>query len=1011
MDFSIIFRKTAASFLIFAMVVTMSDPPAMAQSLPAGQASVWNLPAVGTMLVPSTGYTPAIMAGMTLYPDNPLLFDFIIDTGDDNLTGAALETESRRLINYFLASLTVPEDEMWVNLSPYEKDRIVADGLGVTEMGRDMLAQDYLLKQLTASLMYPEEEIGESFWDRVAAKTRARFGTADVPTNMFNKVWIVPDKAVVYVNGTNVFVSESHLKVMLEEDYLAMDANAGSDRHGLGSMTRDQIDQLSAETKEAIRDIIIPEIEKEVNTGKTFANLRQIFNSMILATWYKKNLKQSVLGAVYVDRNKTGGIELEDKQVKERIYQQYVSAFEKGVYDYVKETYDPVARQIVPRKYFSGGVVGASQAMLVEEKRVNAVPASVSKRQAERYREGHPYRRVRTGVVGDNPAGTGLDGSSDSATLAASIGDLNEREKTELYAIKNRSLTSMGMRPIDTGAFKRVGVITVGDFLDLTDGEFVSVEGNGPKKLAAADQLLADFAANKEENLRPFLVRKHRLTGVRAQLRDLFFARQKNRYFYLEVIKKMKIDIELISADLDDLTEREKDFIKKHRISYISSENKQRLAIILIAHDLISYVKGSSSFLESDREFLDLFQQWNELVQSGATDAAMTAGLTRKSYQYDSGTTKAQVQVHVMDPKKLDLQIGFEPDTRERVVNNQLRPVSVADTRDLGRPLMTVVQQLENQDDIVLAFNGVQGNFWQRSSAVIVDGRLIAKPGNVLALDEEQPAPLNGRFWALSFDQDLQGLFEIRITDGQLPEEFSVQNALLGPPLIQYGNSMLDQLKFGQKPEVEGNHLNWPRDQRMAMSAIGYNLEGKLVRVSLIGNSNIPLEQDPTIDDMFAVLEQNYVTDAILLGTSMDVQTYDPSDRDHPLVVAAGRPGSVTAQLFPLDDGGRPLGSHVTVRKKDAAMTPGGIDFNADMLDLAEPDGSLNFTMDSAMLNNLDSDAVRTVVPVIISITPVMNYLPLLGLAPEADDPLGNDEPGRYTHQPGILINGPKRAS
>ena len=257
------------------------------------------------MITPSMGYTPAMVAGITIYPENPLQFDFIIDTGDDTLQSEELREESKKLINYFLATLTVPEDEMWVNLSPYEKDRIIADGLSITEMGRDMLAQDYMLKQLTASLMYPEEELGEAFWKKIYEKTQAKFGTTEIPTNTFNKVWIVPDKAVVYVNGTNVFVSESHLKVLLEEDYLAMESNIGNTKHGLGDMTKDNIEQLNEESKEVIREVIIPEIEKEVNEGKNFANVRQIYNSMILATWYKKNLRRGILGEVYIDTNKT----------------------------------------------------------------------------------------------------------------------------------------------------------------------------------------------------------------------------------------------------------------------------------------------------------------------------------------------------------------------------------------------------------------------------------------------------------------------------------------------------------------------------------------------------------------------------------------------------------------------------------------------------------------------------------------------------------------------------------
>ena len=67
-------------------------------------------------------------------------------------------TNILKLTKYFLASLAIPDDDQWVNLSPYEKDRIIKDDFGKTEMGRDLLAQDYMLKQITASLIYPEEQ-------------------------------------------------------------------------------------------------------------------------------------------------------------------------------------------------------------------------------------------------------------------------------------------------------------------------------------------------------------------------------------------------------------------------------------------------------------------------------------------------------------------------------------------------------------------------------------------------------------------------------------------------------------------------------------------------------------------------------------------------------------------------------------------------------------------------------------------------------------------------------------
>ena len=133
---------------------------------------------------------------------------------------AQVKKQSDRLIKYFLACLTIPENNQWVNLSPYEKQRIIPEDLGQTVLGQDMLAQDYILKQLTASLIYPEKNLGKNFWDKVYAKASQKYGTTQIPVNTFNKVWILPDTAKVYEHKNTVFVVKSHLKVMLDEDYL-----------------------------------------------------------------------------------------------------------------------------------------------------------------------------------------------------------------------------------------------------------------------------------------------------------------------------------------------------------------------------------------------------------------------------------------------------------------------------------------------------------------------------------------------------------------------------------------------------------------------------------------------------------------------------------------------------------------------------------------------------------------------------------------------------------------------
>jgi len=337
--------RILSSWIIVSFLASAVIPPrAYAQAL--------DLPAPGTMVMTTPAFMPVMMKGIQIHPDNPLLFDFILDTGKSGLKidGEEFKAESQKLIKYFLASLTIKEDDLWVNLSPYEKDRMITEELGKTELGRDMLAQDYILKQLTASMIYPEKDLGKAFWDRVYTKAQQQFGTTDIPVDTFNKVWIVADKAKVLERNNAAYVVGSHLKVMLEEDYVALGKQtAVTEKNEVAD------NKAHAVASQVIREVIIPEIEKEVNQGQNFAPLRQMFYSMILASWYKIALKDALLNQVYSNRGKTAGVLSDDPAVKEKIYQQYLKAYKKGVFNYIKEDMDAVSKQPMPRKYFSGG--------------------------------------------------------------------------------------------------------------------------------------------------------------------------------------------------------------------------------------------------------------------------------------------------------------------------------------------------------------------------------------------------------------------------------------------------------------------------------------------------------------------------------------------------------------------------------------------------------------------------------------------------------------------------------
>jgi hypothetical protein len=334
-------KKVTALLLIFSYIFT-SLP-----NIPQASGQVLNV-----QVVKASSFVPSpVIKGIQVYPDQPFVFDFFMDPGSATVSDPALNDQALKLIKYFMASLTIPEDNLWVNLSPYDADRIIPAEFGLTDMGKDLLIQDYFLKQFTSNLMNPKNTLGKKFWDKVYHRAYQTYGHDfnnhlgnDLRFDLLNKIWIVPEQADVYIDGQKAFVVSAKLKVLLEEDY-----------KGLRNKGVQKYESQDVSTSDLIRQVFIPEIEREVNEGKGFAILRQMYHALILATWYKRHLKNSLLHQVYVEQKRVDGIDLEDKNMKEQVYEDYLRSFREGVFNFIQEDYDPLTQQLIPRKYFSGG--------------------------------------------------------------------------------------------------------------------------------------------------------------------------------------------------------------------------------------------------------------------------------------------------------------------------------------------------------------------------------------------------------------------------------------------------------------------------------------------------------------------------------------------------------------------------------------------------------------------------------------------------------------------------------
>jgi uncharacterized FlaG/YvyC family protein len=311
------------------------------------------MPETNQMISAGAAYELPRLVGLKFSGDNPFEFTFMLSKGDMPLARETLQREVDNISKYFLAALTLPEKDLWVNLSPYEQDRISTDELAQTDLGKDMLGEDYVLKQLVSSVTYPESDSGKKFWDDVYQKVQAKLGTTNIPVSTFNKVWIMPDKIRVVETDDRAAIDYAKLKVMMESDYLAMNKNSvGANNPSAGTQDADAI------SRQTMRDVIIPIIEEEVNNGKHFAHLRQIYSAIVMAVWFKKKLAKTILGQVYFDRKKVKGADVDDPQIRQKIYNEYTKAFRDGIYNYIRRDKVPGNNfKTIKRRYVSGGIV------------------------------------------------------------------------------------------------------------------------------------------------------------------------------------------------------------------------------------------------------------------------------------------------------------------------------------------------------------------------------------------------------------------------------------------------------------------------------------------------------------------------------------------------------------------------------------------------------------------------------------------------------------------------------
>ncbi len=286
----------------------------------------------------------------------------ILDKGDGkNVSRDQLTTTSNKVFEYFRIGLALPNSTFWVNLRPDSPNNIIDPYLEKTDLGKVLLEADLQLKKDLARFTHPDSPEGRKYWNKLYSKAEQVYGLEDIEIPTVTRPWIVPGEIIIRETKTGAFIYKATLKVCLEQDWLsaANGATAGPDKgaggQAGGSLEDARIQELNAYSSQLIRELIIPNLTREVNSSKRYAQLRQAYYSLILAQWFKRTSL-----AEKIDSTDLNGLTSKAPWSKDTYYQAYCKSVQQGEYNKEERVNTPGG--ITIRQYFSGGMILDSSA-------------------------------------------------------------------------------------------------------------------------------------------------------------------------------------------------------------------------------------------------------------------------------------------------------------------------------------------------------------------------------------------------------------------------------------------------------------------------------------------------------------------------------------------------------------------------------------------------------------------------------------------------------------------------
>jgi hypothetical protein len=247
----------------------------------------------------------------------------------------------------FLAGLSIPNSKFWVNLNPWEPNRIIDHSLSATDAGRVMLLADLQMKRDYSRYQNPcQGTIGADFWRRLEEKERSLVedcmrrnpgeikSVKNVRFQAPTRHWIVPDRIAAYGNGREIKIANASLKVFSEPIEQHATYTVNQDEFFISKRCHSDLNDSAKKYGRFIRDLedelITPLVVREINKGSNYSDLREVYISLALAQWCKE--KDSSILSGLIDSDDLEGLSSSKPWEPEAIWNDYVRSFREGDY-------------------------------------------------------------------------------------------------------------------------------------------------------------------------------------------------------------------------------------------------------------------------------------------------------------------------------------------------------------------------------------------------------------------------------------------------------------------------------------------------------------------------------------------------------------------------------------------------------------------------------------------------------------------------------------------------------